>query len=187
MPVNQVSVCNDGLVMVGAERISSITQDRKSARLLNAIWDSSRDAVLRARKWNFATKRVVLTPNSTVPNWGFDYQYDLPSDYLGWLQPDPDDIEFTIEAGKILSNESELNVSYVYRNVDESSWDSAFAKSLSCFLAKEICIALTQSVSLKQSCDADYKASLGAASFANSVEKTLTGIESTSWTDARRR
>lgn len=187
MSVSKVSIANAALIKVGAERISSITQDCKRAIIINAIWDHVRDKVLRARKWNFAKMRVTLTPNGTSPDWGYDYQYDLPNDYLGFLETDPDDIQYVIENGKILTDEDELDVTYIYRNTDESSWDASFAEAMACLLAHEICYNLTQSSTLKDDLKDDYKKALADASFSNSVEKTIPPIESTSWTDARKR
>lgn len=187
MSVSQVSICNSALVMVGAERISSIDQDCKRAIILKAIYNQTRDAVFRARKWNFAKKRAILAPTATTPDWGFNFQYDLPNDYMGFLETDPDDIVFTIESKKILTNENSLSVSYIFRQEDESEWDPSFAKAMSCLLASEIAYNMTQSVTLVDRLLVAYKAAISDASFNNSAEKTLTGIESTSWTDARKR
>lgn len=186
MPVTQIKVCNLALIRVGADRISSITEDKKSAILLNAIYEQCRDEVLRARHWNFATKRAVLAPTSTSPDFGYDYEYDLPSDWLRTLEPDSLDTDFVQEDSKLLTDEDSLNFLYIYRNTDESSWDSQFASSLGWKLAAEVAFALTGSLALAQGCMQAYEASLKQASSTDSTEGNPPDVEIIDWTDARR-
>lgn len=186
MTVSQVSVCNSALVKVGADRISSIDQDCKRAILLKAIYDTTRDAVLRAHPWKFATKRVSLVPNSSVPAWGYSYQYDEPNDYLGIVETHPDDIHFVTENGQILTNEPNLNIKYIFRQTDESSWDACFAEAMAWRLATDIAYALTQSITLAQACETKYKSVIAEARWSDSLQNSTKGLEADVWTRARR-
>lgn len=186
MAVTQVKICNLALIRVGADRISSITESTKGAILLNAIYEQCRDEVQRDGRWNFNTKRDTLTPTSTEPAWGYDYEYDLPNDWLKFHEVSSGDIDFVIEDAKIRTDEEELDVLYAYRNEDESSWDSMFASALGWKLAMEIAYAMTQSVTLKQECEKSYKASLKDAKAVDGQEGVLKDPEIVAWTDARR-
>lgn len=186
MPVTVVSVCNSALVKVGADRISSITQDTKSAKILNAIFNTVRDDVLRAHRWNFAMTRATLAPTGTEPDFEYDYQYDLPSDCLRIVETYPDDIDFVVEGRTILSNESELSVVYIRRNEDPASWDSCFAEALAWRLAREVAYNLTQSNALVKQCDDAYKAQLAEARSIDGAEGIIKGLEADVWTRARR-
>lgn len=187
MAVSQISICNSALGKVGAERISSIGQSVKSAELLNAIWDQVRDSVLRAHPWNFAIKRVTLAPNSTTPDFGYDFQYDKPNDCLRILDPDPDDVDFQIEGDQILTDEATLDLRYIWRNEDESEWDSCFAEAFAWRLAREIAYSLTQSAALVTACDASYKEALQEARTMDGMEGTIQVDEVSTWTDSRKR
>lgn len=184
--ISQVSVCNSALVNIGADRISSIDQDTKRAILLKAIYAECRDAVLRAHPWHFAVKRVTLAPNGTIPDWGFDFQYDEPNDCLRLLETSPDDICFELENGKILTNENTLNIKYIFRQDDESSWDSCFAEAFGWKLSGKIAYAITQSITLVQTCEGKYKAAIAEARWASGVETPIKGLEADVWTNARR-
>lgn len=175
------------LVKVGADRISAITQDVKRAVLLNAIYDTARDATLRAHPWNFAIKRVTIAPTSDEPEWGYAYEYDLPNDCLKILDTDPNDIEHVIEGRKLRTDESELDIRYIYRHESEADWDPCFVEALSWRLARDISYALTQSSTVREQCEAGYRAALAEARSMDGTEGTLPGIESDEWTDARRR
>lgn len=186
MAVTQTKICNLALIRVGAERISSISQDTKSAILLNAIYEQCRDDVLRAHPWNFAIKRDELAPTGSEPAYEYDYEYDLPNDCLRVLTPDSNDIDYVIEDSKILTDESTLNISYIYRNENESSWDSNFASALAWKLASEVAYALTQSLKLKESCEKSYEKALREARTMDGAEGVLKGLEAVDWTNARR-
>jgi len=98
----QIEICNQALAMVGTRStIASLTENSNEARACAQQFDSTRDRLLRAAPWNFATKWATLAvlkalpglPESTVtassqtwqtdyppPPWGYSYAY--PSDCL---------------------------------------------------------------------------------------------------------
>jgi hypothetical protein len=190
--VDQVSICNSALIKVGAARISSITQDRREAVLLNALWDQQRDYVLRAHKWNFATKRVTLAPTSDEPEFGYDYEYELPTDCLRFLATDPDDIDYVVEANgdgdsRVLrTNESSIDGLYIFRCDNISMWDSCFVEALAWKLAAEIAYPLTQSMTLSDSCFKKYMSILSEARSIDGAEGIMRDLVADTWTNARR-
>lgn len=186
MPVNQISICNSALIKVGADRISSITQDTRSAVLLNAIWDQVRDAVLRAHPWNFAIKRVTLNPTGTAPEYEYDYAFDLPNDCLRVLEHQYNDVDFIVENGQILTDEATFPCRYIYRNDDPSDWDACFAEALSWRLARELAYAITQSSTLADQCEKSYMKALAEARSMDGTEGVIKGLVSDEWTNARR-
>ena len=75
-----VDICNSALNQIGASNIISLTEDSKSARILNQRYDFVRDAVFRAHPWNPLITRVVLAPDATAPAFEFTNQFTLPTD-----------------------------------------------------------------------------------------------------------
>lgn len=186
MSVSQVGICNLALIKVGSKRISSIDEDEKPAKLIKAIYDQKRDSMLRAHRWNFATKRVTLTPTATTPDWGYEYEYDIPNDYLGFFDPDQEDVELVFEGSKIRSDESSIDCTYVYRNTDEATWDASFQESFACELSADICYALTQSSTLTDMLRKKAKDALEEAKANDAVEGTAKTLQIDSWTRVRR-
>lgn len=189
MPVTQLTVCNSALIKIGSDRISSITQDTRAAVLLNAIWSQTLDSVLRAHPWNFAITRAELAPTSDEPAFEWDYEYDLPSDclrVLDLMDGNDEDIEFVIEDQKILTNESTIYARYIYRNDDPSSWDACFAEALAWRLAKEVVMSLSGNAALVEVCDKAYMKQLAEARTMDGAEGIIKGLESNTWTNARR-
>jgi hypothetical protein len=174
------------LIKVGADRISSINQETKSARLLNAIWDEMVDAVLGAHPWKFATKRATLAPTSTTPAFGFDYEYDIPADCLRPLDTDPDDINWVVENGKILSDESTLDIRYIWRNTDPASWDARFCEALAWKLAENVSYALAPSIELRSDCRKGFAVAMQEARTMDASQGILRGLVADTFTRARR-
>lgn len=190
MPVTQVSICNSALVKVGADLISSISQDTRSANLLNALWDQVRDSVLRAHPWNFAIKRATLAPTANTPEFEYTYEFDVPSDCLRVLdiysEVSPGSIEFVVENSKILCEEEEIDVTYIYRNENMESWDSCFAEAMAWRLAREIAYGLTQSAALVTVCEEGYRRSLAEARSMDGTEGTIKSLGADEWLLSRR-
>lgn len=196
MPVTQVSICNRALIRCGASRISMITEDVQGAILCNALYDELRDEVLRAHPWNFAIKRVQLAPTATTPEWGYDYEYETPNDCLRVL-PDvrdsneQDGIDHVVEADSdgndkvIRTNESVLNLRYIFRHENESAWDSNFASAFAWKLAYEISYALTQSVTLQAACEKAYIKILAEARSMDGMEGNAPQLIADDWTRSR--
>lgn len=96
-----LSICNSALIKLGAESISSLSDNNKRAKLCNAQYEVLKNKVLRAHPWNFAIKRAKLTVNAQEPSWGFYSSFDLPGDCLRVLETQGR-IDFAIE-GNLLS------------------------------------------------------------------------------------
>lgn len=186
MPVTQVSIANSALIKVGADTISSITEDVKRARLVRALWDQIRDEVMAAHPWNFAIKRVTLVPTSTTPEFEYDFEFDKPNDCLRILDEEYSDTDYVVEGTKILSSEPSLNFRYVYRNTDESSWSPGFGESMAWRLAREMAYPLAQSTQLLQLCDSQYRASLAEARYLDGAEGVNKNLVIDDWTLSRR-
>lgn len=188
MAVNQVSICNSALAKIGAEPISSITEDTKAARIANRLFNYIRDEVMRAHPWNFALSRTTLTPDGTTPDSEYDYRYVIPNDCLRVLStPDDDDLDWVVEGGYILTNQdTELPIRYIFRNEDPSSWDSCFAEAFAWRLAADMSYAITQSLNLFEYCMAQYKAMLSEARSIDGSEGRIKALVADDWIRVRR-
>ncbi|MHA2066123.1 MAG: hypothetical protein ACXABY_17265 [Candidatus Thorarchaeota archaeon] len=113
---SSVEICNTALIRLGANQIASLNDGSRESKLCLARYDKARRAVLRLHLWKSAKVRKVLAPLTTTPVFGYDYQYDLPSDLLRlWLvSTSPDyiftDEQYEIEGRRLLHDQSALYV-----------------------------------------------------------------------------
>lgn len=98
---SSVSICSNALLALGAHPINDFDEDTDHARLCANLYPTVRNKLLRAHLWNCAIKRVVLSPVSSAPEFGYGYQFSLPGDLIRVLSvgESRDDIDYRIEGG----------------------------------------------------------------------------------------
>ena len=114
-----VDICNEAIDLLGASTITALSENSKEARLCNRRYDTVRDQVLRAHPWNAAIARATLAQDAVAPEFGFTYQYTLPTNpyclkVLSFWNENVDSeisaydsqVMFKIEGRKILSNDA---------------------------------------------------------------------------------
>ena len=144
-----IGIANAALAILGAQGISSFDEESPVARTMQAIYNMTREEVLRAHAWNCATKTDTLAPDSTAPaNTYYSTQYTIPSDCLKILQVGEYGYEsdYRIEGRKILCDEAtSLLLKYAFLNDDETKWDSLLAMTMTYSLAEKLTYIVTGS------------------------------------------
>lgn len=196
---SQVEIANRALTKLGAARIISFGDDNKQARAVQSMFAIVRDAELRAHVWSFSVKRASLAALVSTPDWGFEYEYELPSDCLRLLQvndffqgPSMDDYrnqstaEYMLEGNKILTDyTAPLKIRYIKREQDTAQWDSTFVEAIACRLAAEMAEDLTQSNQKKDAAWKEYDQALMAAIRSGAVEQQHQDMPDDSWVLSR--
>ena len=147
-----VSICSNALLMLGAQTINDLEENSDRARLAANLYPSVRDAMLRSHTWNCAVKRELLAPLADKPAFGWQYQFNLPGDYLRVLNAGTGGygLDYRIEGQKILANAASIELLYVFRNEVEATWDAALVEIMTLAMAAKMAYAITSSTSEKQ-------------------------------------
>jgi len=189
----EVSICSNALRKLGDDPITSLTDDTERARLCNAFYEPSRDAVLRMHPWNFAITRASLTRLSSAPAYEYTYQYALPTDpyCLRVLSMEYEDYVFKIEnsatEGRVLlTDESTAKILYVAKVTDTNQFDSLFVDVLTAKLALDLTYPVTNSTSLQTQMEKLYQAKLSEARSVDGQEGFMTDLVSETFTDFRK-
>lgn len=168
---SEVDVCNSALTMLGEDVIASLEDGSTRAVLCNQHFHKQRNAVLRRYPWNFALKRQTLAALVASPDWGYSYQYPLPSDCLRvWNVEHLARTEWKVRQGKILTDEGSCKIEYVARVTDMASWDALALDALAARLAATICVGLNAKRTLAESLWALYQAKIDEAEEIDSQE-----------------
>ena len=150
MAVAKIDIANRALVKLGAEPLTSLTEDNDRAVAFNQLYDSVREATLEAYPWRFALKRASLAQGATAPTWGWNNAYPLPADCLKVESTDDDDYPWTVEQGELYSDRSSMKVVYIFNISDTNTFSATYVEALSEHLASEMAIAVTGESNLKQ-------------------------------------
>lgn len=152
---SEVGIANAALRLIGENTITSFTDGNPEANFIADRYEEVRDSLLREHNWNFAIKRRKLAQLSASPAFGWDYQYQLPSDWLRTVSVhDNEDgvgiVRYREENGKLLSDSDEIYLRYVARVTDPNLMPPDFREALAYRLAIEGAINLVQSTTLRE-------------------------------------
>lgn len=180
----QTQICNLALRLLGAERITALTDKGESARVLNDVYELIRDEVLAAHPWNFACKRVALALLAETPAYGYTYVFALPVGCLRVLETE-DNTEYQVEGGKLLTNEATVSIKYIYQVTTSTSFTPGFISAFATRLASEIALPITNNPQLPNVMYQQYLDKLRLAKSIDGQEGTIVIKEDTSWIDDR--
>lgn len=184
MAASWVDIANSALVKCGAATIVSLTDASREANIVNLRLFYARDTVLRMHAWKDATNRVILSPLVTAPAFGYDYQFQLPSDCLRVLQVVSDNT-YKIERDMVLTDDSIVNLIYVSRVQDPTTLDSLLSDLIASYLAKDIIYSLTQDSQMTAMMAKDFETELRLAKNIDSKSQSREQIQMTWLTDLR--
>lgn len=143
MTINQTTICNEALSLCGAETINSIDDGTENARRCANIYPQTRLSLIRMHPWSCCVKRVVLSPVTTHPSFGYGNAFPLPKDFVRLISAGTKN--FDIENRHILANSSSIQLIYVYDNDNEQTWDALLAEAMSLYLCSKIAKPITGS------------------------------------------
>ena len=146
---SSLEVVNDGLVRLGVPPLASLADQSAQAIAAQSIYETIAKSALAEHPWSFALREEQL-PKLVISdedkrNYGFDYVYQLPSDYLRVIGLRSRD-EYRLAGDQLYTNDKEAFTLYV-ANVTEAAWPSYFVKLVSFQFAAAVAITLTEQTS----------------------------------------
>ena len=174
MAISNVSIANDALVALGADRISSLTQDTKSAKVINMVFESVRSACLRRHPWSFAVARASVAADGDQTAWGGLNRYAKPNDFVRLIRDNESGVrlDWAIEGRYIVTRDAApLQFKYIRNVTDPTEVDSLFAEYLSLSLAVRMCKAITGSTGQADALRQELRRVVQDARQANAFEK----------------
>ena len=189
MASSKIKIVNIALTKLGANRISSFSDNTEEAKAINAVYDDILDEVLVAHPWTFAQKRHVLAQLTITPVMtedGMTIVYAKPTDCLKITFTSDITAQVKLESDGILSDTAGLKIIYTKRATETILYFSAFTSALATRLAAEVAASLTQSFSKARDLLEDYeKLKLPRAKSEDSKQGTPRDIRQDAWTNAR--
>jgi len=187
---SEVGICNSALIKIGAARITSLTEGSKNANLCNEQYAKLRDSELRGHTWNFAKTRVKLAQISGAPVSGFDYHYQLPTDWLRAIAAYDSDADqgvltYEIKGDRLLADSTDVYLVYVRQVTDPNDMDAMFREALAYRLAAELAIPIASSGSLHDRMMRGFGSALRRAKSADAIEDFPEQFPSSPWVTGR--
>lgn len=185
MSISKTDILNRSLTLIGALPVVNISDDSNNARILNRVYESSLRAILSEEKWNFATKRVLLTKLSATLDWydtGEIYVYQKPLDLVRIYGTNFPSATWREEGDYIISDTDGLGLRYVYYLDAPSKYPGFFIEAFSDKLCSDIAYMIVNSASLGEKYKQIYETvSLPKAQTANAQTGTQQFIQDDAW------
>ncbi len=158
---SKVDICNMALSRLGANTITSLTDNTVEAKLCNTFFDILADRVMMQGSWSSTITRVDLAQTINTPSFGFAYEFQLPVDpkCLKVLNVDealPGSITFRKEGDKLLTDESTIKIRYVAQLTDTNDWDPLLTEAFEVLLASYLAGPITGKADLAASLKKEY-------------------------------
>jgi hypothetical protein len=204
---SDTELANLALTRLGHGQIATLDDGIKSAELCKLHLPIVRAVVLKLHPWNCAVKRAALSREIATPNHEFQYQFLLPVDCLkvirtGWEADGypstavygfpgvvggyQTPIPYRIERGKLLCNETSVNIEYIALVTDVSLYDDLLVDIMAQRLAAEIAYPLTESKTTAEYALGVYKDKIAEARIIDAQEGSPRDVTDYSpWFSAR--
>lgn len=176
MVTSPEEICNLALAKTGHEGfITSLSENSKGAKYMNAFYAPIRDELIRSHLWRFARKSVQLAPLVEKPSFDGTYYFQYPNDCLRIVGTDLSYLygggKWAREGDKIIADTDVLNLVYLYRVENVALMDAGFIDALACRLAFEACMPITKDSGLKEQLRREARDSLIRAAHASATEQ----------------
>ncbi len=163
MALTSIGICSRALMKIGANPISSFDEGTAESITANMLYTSTRDALLSAYPWSFATAQKELLRLTFKPAADFEYAYQLPSDFLCVLSAGPTGrghgLNYRIIERRVHTNADSVTLTYILR-ANEMAYPPFFDQALITRMSSEFCLPLTESLSrtdaLRRIADKDF-------------------------------
>ena len=181
---SDVEICNLALLACGATGIDTLDDDTQEAKICKLIYKSSRDNFIRKHNWNFATKTLSLTL-SVETTIGYASTFQLPDDYLKFVQLIGTQYKTKIVGDKLATNATSVSIEYIARIENVTLYPADFVEAFSLAMAMKMIYKFNQSINAKQSLQTDAKNALREARTADGQEGTMPDMMQDTWIDSR--
>ncbi len=186
MAVNDVSIANKALALIGANTITIFGGTSSEQIAATNLYEMMVEAALTQHRWRFATGQQQLNRDSDAPVDKWDASYQMPVDppilLLNGVFVLDNPIKYDRYQNKIYNNAAAADIvvaDYVFR-AEEAEWPPFFTKAVVFDLAGAFAAAVTQDAAMaalfiELSMD-EYR----KAKFADSSSQTARHLNATS-------
>lgn len=145
---SKVQICNIALSRLGADRITSITDNTVPAKLCNTFYDNVVEEVLLEGEWSQSINRATLAKTANTPVYEYSYEYQLPTDpvpirILEINETEPGSEDYSIEKDKLLIDLNTVSIRYIGVPTDPQSYGPALTNAVISRLTAELAYPLT--------------------------------------------
>lgn len=181
-PYSEAMIASAAASLLDDLRLSSLDEETPLARFMAREFGLVRDELLRIYPWVFARKRALLSPLVTAPPFGWNYAYQLPTDYIrsgtqtDTGRKDGNEVPHEIEGRILYTNKAgAFPLKYIRRETDPAVFDPLFARALAAKLASYAATKVTGKMQYYQKAAGEFAQTMQMAAVADSLSEGTAG------------
>ena len=165
---SKTDISNSALARIGEPPIMSLDDNTPRARACKREFELAVREVSRRHVWKTLKGRTELTELSTEPEFGWDAQYQLPSDFIRIVRLNGYDTDFVqdlydIEGSVLLTDADEAKIEYIKYVEDTSQYDDMLVECVTLNLAYRIGTQILQDQNLSETNRLRYEQAIRSA------------------------
>lgn len=190
-PANSgIDICSRALVLIGAEPITSFSDDTTESLVSNNMYEDVARTNLTSTRWRFATNQAQLNRLSAAPTGRFDAAYQLPDGYLYIHAITVNDfqIEYDLYGDKAYCDADTQDVliaDYTFR-ADEVNWPSYFCLTVEYAMATVFATSVARDTALANQMNEQYERMLAKARSIDSQQQSTRKLTTSRFITNRR-
>ncbi len=189
MAISNTKIANLALVEIGAKVIETLTDQSETARVMNVLFDQTRDELLEGYQWNFAMERQLLVSKTITTAQALEYTtaFQLPTDpyCLRVTEMINSEEDWKVEGRTLLTHNSTVTAKYIKRVEDPVQFTPSFITALYVLLASKAVLPLKQDPKAKIALFQIHQEMLNKAKANDGQEGTAEDFISSELTDVR--
>lgn len=164
MAITKYTLSSDALALVGGERIDSFDSGTVESEVAGNFYEDELLALLKDYEWPFARRQALLPQSATTPLEGWEFAYQLPTNFLQLEKIWPELInEWDIFEDQLYLNyDQSPTIDYVFRP-DEAKFDAHFVRCFKRKLASVFAVPIRDSVNAAIYQDKKFEEEIGKA------------------------
>jgi hypothetical protein len=162
MASSKVEICNMALSSIGSKQITLLDNSSVEGRHCLARYATTLESILEVFEWSFAKKIKKLAETLPKPDGFYSARFELPSDCVKPLRP-AQEVAYEVIGREIYANTGAITLLYITKEAPVNLYTPEFAEAFSLKLARNICMALTGSESMRKQVSDDFVAALSLA------------------------
>ena len=148
MALTAIGLCGRALLKIGAAAIGGFDDGTAEAEVAGALYAPTRDALISAHDWSFATTQASLPRLLEPPVADYACAFQLPANFLRALSAGPSGagrgLDYRLSGRTLQTDAEQVVLTYIYRPPEED-FPPFFDQVLIARLAAEFCLPLTES------------------------------------------
>lgn len=142
-----IQICNNALLLVGANTIGSFLEQSRESMIANAFYSLKRDTMLQQYIWRFSVTQAELSRLVETPLYDYSYAFQLPANAIRVNSHENNPL-FKIFGKKLYSNSDSAKIT-IQTIPNESEFPAYFTNALVSELGATFALAFENDLKYK--------------------------------------